>query len=1237
MPIIILKGLKMKVVSSAGLKRVIMLSSYFGDLVEMDVSENIQIVGTNTAGKTSFLKLVPVFYGIPPRKLIKIASGRKKFIPYYLPTVSSYIIYEYVTNNNRTCMVVLSADKTGETLQYFFIDSPFNKSLFIDQFDDNTFVGKEPSALKKELSSRNISHSRYFNNKEYADIIQNKRHASAKKVDSLSYGYLPYGQECKHIDTIQHALLESNFKFPQIKQLIVDIMNLDNPELSLENNSELIINWKTDYLLCQKLSASRSLFENMMKKNVSVKEHKEAVLSLYARMVMLRETLASDLTSARTDKELLLKNRDTEKERWGGEQKEYLDAHAKVSSDIKQLTLMIINIESTYSAYQEDDIDKKVLAVDNISQRSDLLSELGEKYDLLVSEQSDVIKVYDERLQALQLSHQKDLSNSEMGKEKIKSVHASENQKLMIALTAERSQAAARASVAKEKLYKNVSAVAEDIGKITSSIAFPQVDECLENEHNALVSSRQSALEKTVESEKCRAKCVGEQSSYILEKREIESALNDAELKNEKMDIRLSELQLLLDENKGTLLRFLETHVPDWETSPLAKIINEDLLMRTDLYPSFDKIASDVGIFGLSLELSSVKPIFQTTEVLREEQVSLFENIDETAKEIHTISGQLKAKENKISSVTKEIELYTVEIEMAGDALITLNAEINLSNDKLEREKRGLVEALTIDLNALGLTKRRYEKQISSIDSELSDKKASLKLDYENKKEMLVSAFSLASSKLNDEHQVLCDAYEKECDTLNKAKEKSLVDGGVDIIYLSSLQLQLDKIRKEIKRTKSWRDTVDAYSRFMRDEYGELENKKSELSKIEGDYEDSVANYKREKSQNEQLMGEFSRRDNTLRGKIGRIERSMDACNEKVERHADIYNVEGVTVSKELLDLEAETVVSRFDQRQDRLNRGLASRSVELKKAEAIFGQYANTRISVTYNAAVQEFLERSIAGEDIDLDYYKVDTMGTLVTVNMPQVEEALILQARANGNAFKYYLIQLKDFANKVNSFSRKISDSVAKNIRFDHIQKLDVKLNNILPAHPFWQPLQKFVLEYENWRNFSGQSMPSVAFSDAYAELSELIDKGKVGLLYTDAFELTLDVIENGNEKFVRNERDFESISSNGGGYLIACSLFIGMLCLYRPSDDLRLHWISDESGSLGSGNFVKLIKVLEENNLTMVSALPEPKATGNFKHVLLLDPVLGAITDQKPAHMGLSEMIDQITVTNEEGVA
>lgn len=95
------------------LLRLVLIDSYSpGRVVEFPVDGGAVLTGRNGRGKTTLLQLVPIFYGENPARIVGTETNRLDFNGYYLPRLTSYIVFEYL-RRDVTCLVVLHASQNG--------------------------------------------------------------------------------------------------------------------------------------------------------------------------------------------------------------------------------------------------------------------------------------------------------------------------------------------------------------------------------------------------------------------------------------------------------------------------------------------------------------------------------------------------------------------------------------------------------------------------------------------------------------------------------------------------------------------------------------------------------------------------------------------------------------------------------------------------------------------------------------------------------------------------------------------------------------------------------------------------------------------------------------------------------------------------------------------------------------------------------------------------------------------
>ena len=98
------------------------------------------------------------------------------------------------------------------------------------------------------------------------------------------------------------------------------------------------------------------------------------------------------------------------------------------------------------------------------------------------------------------------------------------------------------------------------------------------------------------------------------------------------------------------------------------------------------------------------------------------------------------------------------------------------------------------------------------------------------------------------------------------------------------------------------------------------------------------------------------------------------------------------------------------------------------------------------------------------------------------------------------------------------------------------------------------------------------------------------------------------ENGNRRTFHRASDLEAVSSNGLSYLVLVIIFVAFINRIRRHAQVNIVWALDELKDLDSGNIPALLELLARNNITLVSAFPDPdpETLALFKHRFTVEP-------------------------------
>ena len=160
------------------LLRIIIIDSFWqGQVNELDLTGHTQLEGTNGAGKTSLMRLLPLFYGMRPSDIVSKVDQAKNFADFYLPRESSILVYEYQRPFGQKCQVLATSD--GRGVHFKFIDDAYDAQHFIasSQVNEQGSKAKPFTINEIEKNYRNIGKesSKFLGIDKYRQVIQNQR------------------------------------------------------------------------------------------------------------------------------------------------------------------------------------------------------------------------------------------------------------------------------------------------------------------------------------------------------------------------------------------------------------------------------------------------------------------------------------------------------------------------------------------------------------------------------------------------------------------------------------------------------------------------------------------------------------------------------------------------------------------------------------------------------------------------------------------------------------------------------------------------------------------------------------------------------------------------------------------------------------------------------------------------------------------------------------------------------
>ena len=273
-------------------------------IAELDPRGSVLAVGTNGIGKTTFLRLLPLFYGATPQQVLR-GSGRSSMIAHTLPAPSSAVAYEYERENDRDLRCVVMHCEPGADRPIFRIieNGGFREALFYDE--EGVFVDYADFPARAERLGARLSQKLPLN--LYRSVILNEKLLTKEgaRIRDLAAKHSLGPVPLTHLDQIAAAMANEKISFRDLQNIVIDRIsdqgvndraNLNNRDMRKKRKD--VVKWihDRDHMVRVMAQAPQAKI---------LKERVDRVRSQHLRMCSLHLFVKEALIQVRAEKAAL--------------------------------------------------------------------------------------------------------------------------------------------------------------------------------------------------------------------------------------------------------------------------------------------------------------------------------------------------------------------------------------------------------------------------------------------------------------------------------------------------------------------------------------------------------------------------------------------------------------------------------------------------------------------------------------------------------------------------------------------------------------------------------------------------------------------------------------------------------------------------------------------------------------------------------------------------------------------
>ena len=1171
---------------------------------DLELSGNTCFVGTNNFGKTSLQRAILFFYSANSRGL-GIAPSQKPFDEHYFRNENSYLVYEIRTEDKPFFVIVYRHNK----LVFRFVDAEYSPDYFFNENDE---------ALKmKDIIAGFDKRGIYISNQ--IDTFERYRNIlyGTETDKQLSKFYLLKGNEkYQNIPkSITNVFLSSKSSIDSrfIKDFIANSLTTENSSIKLEQVERQLRQFNEKY----------SDIETYLKKETQqliefIDKKYDQVHMLKGAQMEMADKLGSSLRYAETQNETIIKaSREKEEEieklaEANDEQKTHLEEKQKdIREEIGYYDKSIREANKKLKEYKDKNIDQAVeknaerekLQVDlNIARReyeslTSNVQSIEMKYSSLIdqlrndktayvnkinSRTSEIFNHYNE-LQLLQKNefNKKDAELKQKREDALTDLNAEVTSK----------QIEFNELKAEEKVIRNTRFYENEIKAQETELAELRAINYKNKSERAIKTNLVQTNQKEWENLEQKLKTA---SAHQIQKtnNEIIRVKNEIKAIEEKLNVQ-----------HDALYGYLEKNVKDWHTT-IGKVVNEDLLFRTDLDP---KIIADkaFSLYGVTLKLDDVKVVSKTIEEYqfeKNERNAIIRDLEESLNQFQTSNNEEKMLAadkfgKQLGELKEDLKVLNYSLELADKREKKLILEIEdwkqRASTEIEQSLSGNKQKINIIEEELAILNKKKNNLLNDFNTQF-DK---LKIFNDERLADLKGRQETEISELEVEKKNQVKEYEEKETQLSSEKESNFKEKGVDSKEIKRIDARIKELQDALKEIEQYSQVVNDYLKDKRDIFDKLPDfiqKKEEYVKTANDLSTELE--------------EIARKYNIKRMELNKQKRAFD--EELIEfnnginyftknfRETPVYNkyvdiierAEPKKTNYSVMDLCTQLLKndSHFNEEYGAFQRYVNEFAGKFRlenhfnfviRNDASQGEYerfaqnlrsfineAKIELSIAETATQIGLVTDSIATKVKELSGQK-DKIQHIITLIAEDFKKAEFEESKL----IEFIKIRLEDSENKVYKLLKRIQEFREEN----GLVYNEGLFNTDFATHKNKEISNRAVKLLEQLR-------------------SAIKEQEQEEIRLQDLFELRFNIKEGMNETGWTHKID--SIGSTGTDILVKAIIYITLLHVFikesshRSSTDFKVHCIIDEVGQISAHYLRELLRFAKNRNIMMINGLP-----------------------------------------------
>jgi hypothetical protein len=1177
------------------LVRLILIDSYSpGRVVEFPLDGGAVLTGRNGRGKTTLLQLLPIFYGENPTRIVGTETNRLDFNAFYLPRLTSYICFEY-RRRDQVCLVVLHQSQQGGERRYRFVRSPYRPDMFL--LDERNIL--QAPDLRRHFKLSGVDHSEAISAvSEYRAIIQGRsgsgKGAQRQRALVADYAFVGPGHHLTHIERIVSGMFLRRTDFQDLQRMVVSCIADNDAEIALATERRKIASWPEDYAAYTRVMDEADRYAQVQERESRLRAVEAELGRIHARA----QRLLTHLEHERDENRVHHRQESAAALQEEREHKSTADVvrqrQETAGREAKDQERRAAALDRQQQEWLNQDLPSKAERLEREPQLRERLGGLNARREALLGEQEKISLKYERLLN--EQDRRRALAESAAGQARTELHQGFEPRLKALEAEARTDVNALRAEHAKarEVQEQQLGGTLERKGEWVQRAKAPQPDPKLEE----ILDAKREEVRRLESEHQGAEEEVREARQRLQEAKDVYQSLEEqlARLARKRSDlVQRRDLRIAQQSPGGeSLLHFLRSNRPDWAFD-IAKVVREDLLVRTDLQPEL--VDTLPALYGVGLELVQVDAHLAADEAALSREIAEIEDqirlLDTERKDV---GERLAVGERKRREADKALDLATHRRQKVETQLNSARDEARSAERRVEQSRKEAGQRARQELDATKRVESELKQALKTLDQDHAAAVQARETQLGLEREALEGERSAALREHDQAQEDRRRERAAERAATEAERDQALGAAGVDTATLKPLEAEIRDLDRRLAAIEQSRNQVSQWRHWLKNEWPHREEylRAAQVARVQEAEArtELAAEDRRWKVRTAELQAALQGLDKAH----ARLEREVAAVRGRLERFRDYPPDEGILGGafdpgwslNALVDQANANITQVSD-----LTRSITAQVEHIKRSfSAERGSppdqfYESHRIELGPDAGVRAWIGVFKGWFDHEHDAYR-----RTLAVEASQIAGAIVAFHR-----------DMDAFHRKVQQFNRELQQSLDENLGFESVSRVTIEVKSVIRELEYWQPIETMADEHRAWLSLDGRELPPPEFA---LTLRTLLDHWEVreGIraALPNLIRIQGEVVENGQMKTFRKAADLERVSSHGLSYLILCVIFIAFINRIRRQARVEVVWALDELKDLDIGNIEALLAILKRNAITLISAFPDPDAEvlTLFKH-------------------------------------